>query len=331
MEDMFQKEGRFVPYVKEVKWMQLPELQRQLAEAESKPFYLFSGEEVGIMDVYLQKIAEVGNATLKRVDSVKDVFAGLQAHSFLSKPSCYVIRDDKDLLKQDETVWQGLRDGVTQGKNIVILIYTSLDKRTKFYKANEDVITVFEKLSGEVLARYASNACGLNERYGYDLAHRVNLDYSQLMLECDKLKILSQVRGIPIDDAYRQAIAEKLIYTTPQNVIFDFVDAFCKRQVNQAFTLWEELEELDSNPLGVLTLLYNNFKAMLVVSGGGDNLVQRTGLTAWQIKNALEKGNRYDVGELVRALQALRNLEKGIKVGHIDVDMAVYYALITIL
>lgn len=311
--------------------MQLPELQKQLVEKVVQPFYLFVGEEVGIMDIYMQKIAEVAGANLKRVNSLKDIFAGLQAHSFLSKSTCYVIRDDKDLLKQDESVWQGLQMGVTQGKNIIILVYTSLDRRTKFYKMNENIITEFAKLSGEVLAKYAQKEIGLNEKYGYDLAHRTNLDYSQLMLECDKLKILSQVRGIPIDEAYRQAIAEKLIYTTPQDVIFDFVDAFCKRQVNQAFTLWEELEELDSNPLGVLTLLYNNFKAMLVVSGGGDNLVQRTGLTAWQIKNALEKGNRYDVGELVRALQTLRNLEKGIKVGHIDVDMAVYYALITIL
>ena len=311
--------------------MQLPELQRQLARAESKPFYLFSGEEVGIMDIYLQKIAEVGNATLKRVDSVKDIFAGLQAHSFLSKPSCYVIRDDKDLLKQDETVWQGLRDGVTQGKNIVILIYTSLDKRTKFYKANESVITVFEKLSGEVLARYASNACGLNERYGYDLAHRANLDYSRLMLECDKLVLLSRVRGIKIDEAYRQAIHEKLIHTSPQDVVFDFVDAFCKRQGKKAFELWAELQESGNNPLGTLALLYNNFKAMLLVSGGGGNLAQRTGLTPWQVKNAQKKGNNYNVWELVEALRTLQGLEQGIKTGRIEAGMSIDYALISIL
>ena len=181
--------------------MQLPELQRQLVAKVVQPFYLFMGEEVGIMDIYIQKIAEVAGANLKRVDSLKDIFAGLQAHSFLSKPTCYVIRDDKDLLKQDESVWQGLRMGITQGKNIIILVYTSLDKRTKFYKMNENIITEFAKLSGEVLAKYAQKETGLNEKYGYDLAHRANLDYSQLMLECDKLKILSQVRGVHIDEA----------------------------------------------------------------------------------------------------------------------------------
>ena len=311
--------------------MQLPELQRQLVEKAVQPFYLFVGEEVGIMDIYTQKIAEVAGADLKRADSLKDIFAGLQAHSFLSKTTCYVIRDDKDLLKQDESVWQGLQTGVTQGKNIIILVYTSLDKRTKFYKMNENIITEFAKLSGEVLAKYAQKEIGLNEKYGYDLAHRANLDYSQLMLECDKLRILSQVREVPIDEAYRQAIAEKLIYTTPQDVIFDFVDAFCKRRGKKAFELWAELQRVNSNPLGALTLLYNNFKAMLLVCGGGGNLAQRTGLTPWQVKNAQEKGNNYNAGELVEALRTLQGVEQGIKTGQIEAGMAVDYALISIL
>ncbi|HUM43794.1 MAG TPA: hypothetical protein PKI14_12675 [Fervidobacterium sp.] len=311
--------------------MQLPELQKQLVEKVVQPFYLFVGEEVGIMDIYMQKIAEVAGADLKRVDSLKDIFAGLRANSFLSRPTCYVIRDDRDLLKQDESVWQGLQTGVTQGKNIIILVYTSLDKRTKFYKMHENIITEFVKLSGEILAKYAQKEIGLNEKYGYDLAHRANLDYTQLMLECDKLRILSQVRGVSIDEAYRQAIAEKLIYTAPQDVAFDFVDAFCKRQVKKAFELWAELQESDSNPLGMLALLYNNFRAMLLVSGGGNNLAQRTGLTSWQVKNAQEKGNNYSVRELVEALRILQGIEQEVKTGQIEAGMAVDYALISIL
>ena len=311
--------------------MQLPELQKQLVEKVVQPFYLFVGEEVGIMDIYMQKIAEVAGADLKRVDSLKDIFAGLRANSFLSRPTCYVIRDDRDLLKQDESVWQGLQTGVTQGKNIIILVYTSLDKRTKFYKMHENIITEFVKLSGEILTKYAQKEIGLNEKYGYDLAHRANLDYTQLMLECDKLRILSQVRGVSIDEAYRQAIAEKLIYTAPQDVAFDFVDAFCKRQVKKAFELWAELQESDSNPLGMLALLYNNFRAMLLVSGGGNNLAQRTGLTSWQVKNAQEKGNNYSVRELVEALRILQGIEQEVKTGQIEAGMAVDYALISIL
>ena len=62
--------------------MQLPELQKQLVEKIIQPFYVFVGEEMGIMDIYMQKIAEVVGADLKRVDSLKDIFAGLRANSF---------------------------------------------------------------------------------------------------------------------------------------------------------------------------------------------------------------------------------------------------------
>ena len=89
----------------------------------------------------------------KRVDSISSIYSRLQNNTLMNKPNCYVIRDDKDYLRQ-EKIWAGLNSGVTQGKNVIILIYTNLDKRSKFYKSHTDMLTEFEKLIPEVLAKY---------------------------------------------------------------------------------------------------------------------------------------------------------------------------------
>ena len=77
--------------------MKLPELKEHITKSKLLPLYIFTGEEVAIMDIYLQKMGEiVGN--LKRVDSVSSIYGKMQNHSFASKNSCYVVRDDKEYL-----------------------------------------------------------------------------------------------------------------------------------------------------------------------------------------------------------------------------------------
>ena len=97
------------------------------------------------------------------MDSISSIYSRLQNNTFMNKPNCYVIRDDKDYLSQ-EKIWAGLNSGVTQGKNVIILIYTNLDKRSKFYKSHTDMLTEFEKLIPEVLAKYIKKEIGLGNK-----------------------------------------------------------------------------------------------------------------------------------------------------------------------
>ena len=44
-----------------------------------------------------------------------------------------------------------------------------------------------------------------------------------------------------------------------------------------------------------------------------------------------EKGNKYDLQELVKAVRILREVERGIKIGQIDAELAIDYVLVNIL
>lgn len=289
------------------------------------------GEEVGIMDIYIKKISDIMNTNPTRVDSMASIYSKLQNNTIINKPICYVIRDDKEYLKQ-ENVWEGLNNGIAQGKHTIIFIYTNLDKRSKFYKSHNDTLIEFERLTPDILAKYIKKEIGLEVGRAIKFAELCNCDYSRILLECDKLTQLSKADNIPIELAYDLAIKDKLIYSAPKDVIFELIDVICKRQSYNSFRLLEELKAINESPLGIISLLYNNIRSMLLVqSAGGGDIANRTGLTAWQIKLAREKGNHYSIPELVKGLRNIRETEKGIKTGMIDQSIAMEYILTNLL
>lgn len=312
--------------------MQLAELKQQLMNKTINPLYIFTGPEIAIMNVYIDKIATLANTDVKRVDSVVSISNKVQNRALTPKLSTYIVRNDKDYTTQ-ENVWNKLVNGTLQHDNIIILVYDNLDKRSKFYKQHQQMIVEFEKLSSIVLAKYIEKEIGLGGEMAVQFAELCDNDYSRILLECDKLTQLSKVYNINIQEAYKRAIKEKLIYTSPKDVIFEFIDAVCKRQLYTSYKLLEELKGVDESPLVMLSLLYNNFRMMLLVQSSGDtnDICGRTGLTQWQVKVTKEKGQKYSIPELVRAIRVVRETERNIKIGQIDSEVAVDYVLVNVL
>lgn len=311
--------------------MNLQTLKEQISKKQLDSFYVFTGEETSILNIYIDKMAQIKKAKIIRAESMANIFSKLQNKSFVNVPNCYVIRDDKEYQTQ-EKIWPRLFSGSEQGDHLIIFVYSSIDKRSKFYKAHVNYIVEFEKLSTDILAKYAKKEIGLDEARGKQLVELCDRDYGRLMLECNKLFVLANVMQLPIDQAFRIALQDKLIYLPPGDVIFDLIDAVLRHEHGRAFLLWQQLLMLSENPLAVISLLYNNFRSVLLVQSAGsrENLTQKTGLTPWQIKLASDKVGNYSVSELINTIRLLRETEKGIKTGAIEQDMAVDYLLVNI-
>jgi len=312
--------------------MSLMDIQQELVKKTIRQFYLFIGEEVKVMDLYIDKIANVMNTPVIRTDSVATIFSSLKNTGIITAPKCILIRDDKDYTKQEQ-LWQGFIKGELQGINTIIMAYSSIDKRSKFYKHHVDMLTDFIILSDEVLAGYIKHEIGLEKSLAIQLANMCDNNYSKILLECDKLYHLSKANNINSAQAFNLAIQEKLIYTNPKDVVFDLLNAICRREsAIKCFNLYYELIQVVPSPLGLLSLLYTNFRAMLLVnSTNNTGISEKTGLTGWQIKCAKDHGRRYSLVQLVEALKLINKAEQGIKMGKMDSDMAIPYILSKIL
>jgi len=311
--------------------MELHELKSSIVSKNRKPLYIFTGPEVAIMDVYIKKISDMVGYSIKRMDTVGVIYSKLQSKGFITENSCYYVRDDKEFTTM-EKIWPTFEAEL--GNSTMILVYQNIDKRSKFYKYYQDSIVEFEKLTTPQLAKYIMKDIGLAEHYGMQLANICDCDYSRILLECDKLKLYAKaLKDEDMKRVFLNAFNAKLFYQPPGDVIFDMVDALARRNIKLTWELYQELKEAQEPPVKIVSIIYNTFRQILLVQGCGDEsgLVEKTGLTAWQCTKAKEKVGYYNLGEIVATLKLTRQVEKGIKTGAIDPDMAIDYLLNNIL
>lgn len=300
-----------------------------------QPFYIFSGPEWKVQRIYIEQIAKCKKYSLSYIDTITDVYSKLKNRSFVTQNYVYVVRDDKDIMTDEK-----LQSSLTAllGDNVLILLLTTVDKRTKFYKTYKDAICEFEPLKPAILKKYLKREISLSDKNCDTLMEICEYDYGRCLLEVDKIKQYDAGVGVNeensglYDLSFKSLLEEGIIYQPPKDAIFDFVDAVLKRQVNKSFDLLSQSYAVGEATVVLLSVLYNNVKQVLQVqSCESKDITKSTGLTGWQIKCAKEHINHYSVGELVYMLKLIQKCEKGIKTGQIEEQCVMPYILVNCL
>lgn len=315
--------------------MTVQEVKTQIRNKSVKSFYIFTGSESKVIDIYIRKIAECKKSEVLRADSISEIYSKFLSKSLVTNNYCYVLRDDKELLAQDK-LWDSLAVENVQGNNIVILVLTGVDKRSKFYKRFKDDIVEFEHMPENVLIKYIKKELPLSDNNCRKLIDICESDYSIILLELDKIKQYKAYDipedGKESDTAFCELLKCGAIFQPPKYAIFDFVDCVLKRKVNQSFEMLQDCRGVGESNIVILSVLYNNVKQVLQVqSCQSQDIPKTTGLTAWQVKCAKEKCGYYSIGDLVYFLKMIRDVEKRIKTGEIDESISVDYVLVNML
>ena len=321
--------------------MKLHELQQQIISKSLDKLFIFYGEEVGIMDVYLNKMYSVISADVVKVETVQEAYTKMSQKKLAGGPRCFVVRDDKDFFKNDK-VWNKVFSLVNSSADFLILIYSSMDKRSKFYKQNADTLTEFAKLSSEMLSKYIIKELpGMSSKAAIQLAEICECNYNRIMLECDKIKQYVSSLSNEMDawsgdyESGMKTLVEKgIIYQPIGDITFKFTDAILTRNFAETAEYLRQARLKGEPEIMVLSVLYNGFKQILMVQGLGKDQsepVKRTGLTAWQVKMAKEKQGHYSISELINALKVVRFAEKAIKTGQLEAEVSLEYVIANIM
>ena len=304
--------------------MNLAELKKSIIDKRFNNVYIFTGDEIKVMNIYITQIANAQSRTVIRKDNVGEIFKTLKISKLTKESNVYVILDDFDFVKQ-ENYWEQLMTATQD--HTIILVYSQLDKRGKFYKTYKDEICEFEKLSEVVLAKYIQKEIPLDTESAKELALMCENSYNRVLMEVDKLKHLMDVYSITAQDAFNKMLNEELINTTQTELAFKIVDAICKRQVQTTFELLQYLDVVKDSPIAILSLLYSNIKSMLLVAvcPKEGKISEVTGLSGWQIKTAYEKGNNYAPTELLNIMSVIKHIDEGIKIGKVEPQYAIPY------
>lgn len=320
--------------------MDILTVKAQIKNKTPDKFYIFTGDEWEVQRIYVNKIIECGSFQRMNNDSVAGVFTKLRNKSIFSKPTCYVIRDDAEFIK-NETAWSKVEEVLED--NIIILELSNIDKRSKFYKHYKDKIIDFERLSDDVLIKYIQREIDLSERNCRRLIDICDGNYGRILLEIDKIRCYAlyaypEVGNEDNSGDYNRSFEELLkdgtIYQPPKDMVFDWVDAVLRRKINDAFSLYAECERKGVSVLVMLSVLYTNTKQVLQVQDcmrEHADIAKSTGLSSYQIKLAKDKCGYYGIGELLYMLKCIRATEVGIKIGKVDEKTAIPKLLVDIL
>ena len=309
---------------------------------------IFSGPEWEVQKIYINQIVKVTGLESKRVDSIADVVSKFKSTSFVNKDYLYIARDDSEYM-QNEKLQELVKQ--TIGKNMFVLLLTNVDKRLKFYKTYKDSIVDFEPLKPMVLKKYIQKQITLSDKNCDKLMEVCEYDYGRCLLEIDKIKRYTEnyynndygadcveyttgmkVLRITEDKAFEVLLKDGIIYQSPKDAIFDFVDAVLDHKCELAFNLCEQCKAVGEATLVMISVLYNNAKAVLQVqSCNSKDVSKSTGLTGWQIINAKKHVGKYRNGELIHIMKNCVKCERGIKTGKIEEQFAVDYILVQIL
>ena len=310
------------------------DLMKQINSKTVPHYNIFFGEEIAVMKIYQQKVLDIGYRPVY-CDTVQQAVSMATKKTLDNSTKCFIVQDDLDYQKQDK-IWQKVENIFNKSSHIIILKYSTLDKRKAFYKHHEANLVYFEKLSEEVLSKHIKTALQgkANEDTINNIINICENDYNRILLECDKILKYAKVSGRSVDESFNTLVEQNIIYQPIGDITFKITDSILLRDYNNVYK-FIYLAKLKQEPaILVLSVLYDGFKQILMVQGLGSdrtNAAKRTGLTPWQVKQAMEKMGAYSLKELVSAMDTIRDIEQGIKTGTIDDDVALDCAVLNIL
>lgn len=317
--------------------MTIIDLKTQIMKNCLTNLYVFVGEEIGIMNIYLNQMSKTLNMPVTRAESVASIYAECTSKSmFGNTTGFYVIRNDKDITKE-EKAYQSLSKDI--GKNVIVLLYDKVDSRLKFGKFFKDQTITFEKLAPNVLKSYVKKACsGLSDKNCEHLIELCNGSYDLCMLEIDKILHYQETTydrddyKDSVDRCFDVLLKSGVIYQPEESDVFKWTDAVCTRNCKEAFKLERILRDNGTQSVTMLGTLYNSLKSILLIQCcQSSHISVVTGLDNRQIYFNKKYVGNFDTFDLVYAVKLIARVVDGIKTGLYDDIYATRYVLSIIL
>lgn len=318
--------------------MELVNLMKRISSNDIPHFLILFGEEQTILNIYLTHILEVTKSKRISADSVLYVMQNINKKSLDKSIRLYVVQDDMAFLKAEDS-WETVRNAPT--KDYIILRYHSLDKRSAFVKKNQQNLVEFSRLTKEVLQTYISKDLpDLSEKNSSKLVEYCNYDYGRILMEIDKIWQIQAYRlsnfnvNFDSNDCFERLDKQGLFHKEIGDITFELTNAVLGGYTETAIQKLDEAKRKGEPAMMIVSILYTGFRNLLAYQGLGSNkqgAMERTGMTKGELYGCTKNVGGYNIAEVKRNMLKCQEIEAGIKMGTIDEDIALEYAVLSCL
>lgn len=150
----------------------------------------------------------------------------------------------------------------------------------------------------------------------------------QLEMEMSKLTIFS-----PEERKYALPIflQDDIFGNTSSDNIFTLTNALCIKDVKTVANVLKQIDQIDVEPLGLLTLMVNNFRNMLLIQGSPSVTAEKIGMSSKQFYATSRNLGHFTLAQLTHILDALLQIDMKLKTGELPVEWIISYIINLIL
>lgn len=293
---------------------------KDLIEKQSKvtfPIIFLDSENSFVADQYANAISVNMKLPLLTTSSVLNISP--ESIMFEEAPSCvYYVHQHK--LEENDIPH-------ILSNNLIIISTDCMDENT--FEQLRDYVVAVPKLEDWQIKDYIyAQLTGADKKDIDKLLTLCKNDIYRLNNEVSKLKLFegTQQKNL-LQELFREDAFEDISNAT----IFDFSNAIQSRDLDSLRELLPTIARNDVEPLGLVTILYNNFRKMIQVWMDNNPTPESTGLKSnqiWAIKNI---PHNYSKDQLISIFEMLTCMEKKLKTGELEEKYIVDYLITTIL
>lgn len=203
--------------------------------------------------------------------------------------------------------------------NYVWVICDKIDNKIK--QIYNDHIIELPKIEPWQILDFITSACpGLTESEQNELMNYYGNDLFRLSNEIDKLRIVG-------DKSY-QRIKNQLFVDVSNYNVFDITNAIIRRDKQKLSDVYNDIENIDVDPFGFITLLINNFRRVIDIQLSRNPTAESVGVSDkqfWAIKKY--SCGYYSKDELVTIFELLNSIDYKIKSGELNTATVIDYVI----
>ena len=212
-------------------------------------------------------------------------------------------------------------------QNNLIIITPKLLKDVE--KEYDEYILRIPKLEEWQIVDYIKTVSpGLTQDEMEWLVRTYKFNMYRVELEVDKLKPFSEsARQYIFEDFYVDHVFE----TLSEYGIFDFTNAIQGKDLQTISNILSDINHIDIEPTGLITLLCANFKKLIKVWLNKNPTPENTGLKSNQIWAINKLSRTYTKEQLVKVFELVSDMERRLKTGEMPEELIIDYLTVKIL
>ena len=301
--------------------MTLQELKESIENRTFQPTtMILVSEDKFIPLLYINEISKNFDFSISYIESLNDISNNDEDIFGASNESLY------DLVVFNTNLVD-FSNELLYNKDNIIIITNKIDKASK--KFYGDLVIEIPKLDDwQIKDMVYSFAKGVDTKNLDWLIHNCNGDVNRLYQETQKLKIFSESERKNVFD---EMMEDGAFNDLSSNTIFNFTNAILKKDLGSLKSIYEEIDNIDINDFGLLTILYNNFLNVINIQLGINPTAESLGMKQGQFNAIRHSCGYYNGNQLINIFKLLTDMDKRVKSGEFPTNIMRDYLILSVL